>query len=181
MTVYIDLGQPLVSKVRIDGRIQCVEYESLPSICFGCGRVGHARDSYPFEGSYESVDSREEGLIPDKVEKEQRKSKEDKFGLWMLVERKHRKNTRPAGRSRGGGGDRKLGGSRFDVLSENPGILEDGIAVDVNGSNHHQDNGEKIGERIDMDKEKNYGLGRSVGNKKGGNKNKGEGIVIGNG
>ncbi|PPD89199.1 hypothetical protein GOBAR_DD13843 [Gossypium barbadense] len=47
LVVYIDLGNPFVSKVKIDGKIQCVEYESLPLVCFGCERVGHTYDSCP--------------------------------------------------------------------------------------------------------------------------------------
>lgn len=30
LVVFIDLGQPLVSKIKIDGRFQRVEYKSLP-------------------------------------------------------------------------------------------------------------------------------------------------------
>lgn len=45
LAIYIDLGKPLVSKVNINGKIQCMEYELLPLICFYCGRFGHNRNS----------------------------------------------------------------------------------------------------------------------------------------
>ncbi|TYG61429.1 hypothetical protein ES288_D07G147600v1 [Gossypium darwinii] len=32
---------PLVSKVKINGRMLHVEYESLQNVCFKCGRYGH--------------------------------------------------------------------------------------------------------------------------------------------
>lgn len=45
MAIFVDLNQPLISRIKIDGRIQKVEYESLPVVCFGCGKYGHHRDS----------------------------------------------------------------------------------------------------------------------------------------
>ncbi|MBA0648153.1 hypothetical protein Goklo_015927 [Gossypium klotzschianum] len=41
MAIYVNLEKPLVSKILINGRSQKVEYESLPTICFYCGRYGH--------------------------------------------------------------------------------------------------------------------------------------------
>ncbi|MBA0826521.1 hypothetical protein Goarm_011365 [Gossypium armourianum] len=41
LAVSVDLKKPLVSKVRINGRIQIVEYEGLPNICLSCGLFGH--------------------------------------------------------------------------------------------------------------------------------------------
>ncbi|MBA0580213.1 hypothetical protein Gorai_022442, partial [Gossypium raimondii] len=52
---YIDLGNPFFSKVKIDGRIQYVEYESLPLVCFGCERKA--------EGSrFEMLSENHEGI-----------------------------------------------------------------------------------------------------------------------
>lgn len=48
LTVYVDLVKSLISKVKINGRTQRVQYESLPLIYFRCGRWGHARERYPF-------------------------------------------------------------------------------------------------------------------------------------
>ncbi|KAE8666647.1 hypothetical protein F3Y22_tig00112495pilonHSYRG00083 [Hibiscus syriacus] len=39
--VEIDLGSPLLSKVRMGKRVYNIEYEGLHSICFNCGVVGH--------------------------------------------------------------------------------------------------------------------------------------------
>ncbi|KAK8506609.1 hypothetical protein V6N12_073562 [Hibiscus sabdariffa] len=37
----------MVSKLLVNGRIQVVEYESLPTICFNCGKYGHVSASSP--------------------------------------------------------------------------------------------------------------------------------------
>lgn len=47
MAVKVDLTQPLVSMVHLDGITQFVEYEGLPTICYGCGRYGHLEPSCP--------------------------------------------------------------------------------------------------------------------------------------
>ncbi|MBA0722056.1 hypothetical protein Golax_009538 [Gossypium laxum] len=41
LTVCLDLKKPLVMKVKINGRMQRVEYKSLPVVCFNCGLYGH--------------------------------------------------------------------------------------------------------------------------------------------
>ncbi|KAA3455605.1 GroES-like zinc-binding alcohol dehydrogenase family protein [Gossypium australe] len=37
----VDFRKPLVSKIKISGHIQRIEYESLPIICFNCGIFGY--------------------------------------------------------------------------------------------------------------------------------------------
>ncbi|MFQ6621647.1 hypothetical protein Gotur_002532 [Gossypium turneri] len=49
LTVCIDLGKPLVSKVKIDGKMQRIEYEYFSNVCFGCGRFGHNQDICPLK------------------------------------------------------------------------------------------------------------------------------------
>ncbi|MBA0686161.1 hypothetical protein Goari_013776, partial [Gossypium aridum] len=44
MAVYVNLEKPLVSQVLINGRSQKVEYGSLSTICFHCGRYGHVEN-----------------------------------------------------------------------------------------------------------------------------------------
>ncbi|KAE8680727.1 hypothetical protein F3Y22_tig00111372pilonHSYRG00241 [Hibiscus syriacus] len=43
MAVSVDLKKLLTSKLLINGRVQIVEYESLPTICFSCGREGNGK------------------------------------------------------------------------------------------------------------------------------------------
>lgn len=38
ITIEVYLDKPLVSQFWLDGKLQKAEYESLPTICFGCGR-----------------------------------------------------------------------------------------------------------------------------------------------
>ncbi|KAE8704510.1 hypothetical protein F3Y22_tig00110450pilonHSYRG00514 [Hibiscus syriacus] len=45
VAVYIDLTRPLISKVVVGDKIQPVEYENLPLICFTCGRFGHVKEA----------------------------------------------------------------------------------------------------------------------------------------
>ncbi|KAK5786018.1 hypothetical protein PVK06_040642 [Gossypium arboreum] len=40
LTINVDMNKPLVSKIRINGRLQRVEYEGLLNICFMCGLYG---------------------------------------------------------------------------------------------------------------------------------------------
>ncbi|KAK8565149.1 hypothetical protein V6N12_058723 [Hibiscus sabdariffa] len=47
LIVKINLRQPLISKIVIDGRKQLVEYESLPKVCFNCETYGHINDHCP--------------------------------------------------------------------------------------------------------------------------------------
>ncbi|KAL4361200.1 hypothetical protein GQ457_04G029180 [Hibiscus cannabinus] len=47
IAVKINLRCPLVSKIIVNGRIQLVEYESLPVVCFGCGLYGHTQELCP--------------------------------------------------------------------------------------------------------------------------------------
>nr|KJB43088.1 hypothetical protein B456_007G183500 [Gossypium raimondii] len=44
MTVHVNFDKPLTSQVLINDTLQWVEFESLPLICFGCGRYDHLKD-----------------------------------------------------------------------------------------------------------------------------------------
>ena len=45
IAVEVSFESPLISQFLLDGRIQRVEYEALPTICFGCGKYGHTSSS----------------------------------------------------------------------------------------------------------------------------------------
>ena len=49
MAVELDLRKPLVSYIKINGRKQDVEYESLLVICYCCGQYGHNLKLCPFQ------------------------------------------------------------------------------------------------------------------------------------
>ncbi|MBA0734221.1 hypothetical protein Gogos_018162 [Gossypium gossypioides] len=55
MAVFFDMGNPLISNIHVDGKLQKVEFESLPTVCFTCGRSSHVQESYPVAG-LKSVD-----------------------------------------------------------------------------------------------------------------------------
>ncbi|KAJ8763137.1 hypothetical protein K2173_025522 [Erythroxylum novogranatense] len=42
LAIELDLSVPLRTSVDLDGETLLVEYEGLPSICYGCGFTGHA-------------------------------------------------------------------------------------------------------------------------------------------
>ncbi|MBA0871796.1 hypothetical protein Goshw_030184, partial [Gossypium schwendimanii] len=44
LAMCVNLRKPLISKVRINGRLLRVEYKALPNICFKCGYCGHGTD-----------------------------------------------------------------------------------------------------------------------------------------
>ncbi|KAG8475020.1 hypothetical protein CXB51_031787 [Gossypium anomalum] len=48
LAVYVNLDNPLISHILINGRSQKVEYESLSTICFHCGRYDHVKDNCSF-------------------------------------------------------------------------------------------------------------------------------------
>ena len=93
IAVEIDLHKPLISQFNFDGRIQRVEYEYLPTICFGCGKIGHYKDACP--DSDEVVPREKEFPVPPMatetqaiVQTELAGCSETKFGSWMVVVRK---------------------------------------------------------------------------------------------
>ncbi|MBA0596738.1 hypothetical protein Gorai_013547 [Gossypium raimondii] len=55
LTVYVELGKSLVSKIIIDGKLQRVEYESLPMVCLDCGRFGNSQEECPHKSSQETT------------------------------------------------------------------------------------------------------------------------------
>ncbi|XP_012453513.2 uncharacterized protein LOC105775549 [Gossypium raimondii] len=98
LAVYVDLEKPLVSHILINGRKQNVEYESLSTICFHCGRYGHVENSCPFKNS--ETPSEKENTSSEMASEFQNTTKVDaekeheNFGPWMIVEKKSRRKIR---------------------------------------------------------------------------------------
>ncbi|KDO74197.1 hypothetical protein CISIN_1g037882mg, partial [Citrus sinensis] len=77
---------------HIAGRIQKVEYENLPLICFYCGKFGHYKDACP-DGGVTPLATELPIPCPDAVNRaimvgEVSDWNESKFGSWMVVTRK---------------------------------------------------------------------------------------------
>ncbi|KAE8686511.1 hypothetical protein F3Y22_tig00111059pilonHSYRG00129 [Hibiscus syriacus] len=57
MAFRVDLKKPLISTILVNGRVQLVEYESLPTICFSCGIYSHAQDNCTNAVSSDKLDT----------------------------------------------------------------------------------------------------------------------------
>ncbi|MBA0704233.1 hypothetical protein Golax_016503 [Gossypium laxum] len=92
MVVSVDLGKPLTSQVLINGRVQQVEFEALPNVCFSCGKYGHPKSSCSSSLTDQTIHGRKEDS-PKVINNEaDPTAMRDAFGPWMVVERKSRCN-----------------------------------------------------------------------------------------
>ncbi|KAK8554740.1 hypothetical protein V6N13_093714 [Hibiscus sabdariffa] len=89
MALSVDLSKPLISKLIVNGRVQLVEYESLPVICFHCGRYGHAKEGCP-DLRHNQPPSATEPIIPPEAPSNIPTASES-FGPWMVATRRTRK------------------------------------------------------------------------------------------
>ncbi|KAK9024620.1 hypothetical protein V6N11_004778 [Hibiscus sabdariffa] len=89
MAVKINLNQPLVSKIVVNGRTQLVEYESLPMVCFQCGTYGHVHDQCPRNLQPEALAaSTGSALVPPSPQ-----LPAEPYGPWMLVEKRRSRSS----------------------------------------------------------------------------------------
>ncbi|KAL4361184.1 hypothetical protein GQ457_04G025550 [Hibiscus cannabinus] len=97
MALSIDLSKPLILKILFNGRVQLIEYESLPVICFNCGKYGHAKEIFP--DLLPKPDHVAPAKVHDKVKPSETSSDaplsrdpctDDSFWPWMLAERRPR-------------------------------------------------------------------------------------------
>ena len=62
MAVGVNLNNPLISRFKIEDRVQKVEYEDLPIICYQCGRFVHVVETCNFHqkgGRHHGVHSKQ--------------------------------------------------------------------------------------------------------------------------
>lgn len=101
MAVYVNLDKPLVSQILINGRSQKVEYKSLSTICFNCGRYGHVDNICPFRNVEPLVEkgnkSPEVVSENSKSVREESEKKDESYRSWIIVERKSRRRARDNG------------------------------------------------------------------------------------
>ncbi|KAL4378055.1 hypothetical protein GQ457_02G020520 [Hibiscus cannabinus] len=114
MAVRVDLNKPLVSKIVVNGRVQLVEYESLPLICFHCGKYGHGTDTCP---TFQTAPATEAPTRPSTPETPVPTTM---FGPWMVVEKRQRRPQSKESAGKGLSGGVTISESRFTpILDEN--------------------------------------------------------------
>ncbi|MBA0749020.1 hypothetical protein Gogos_002986, partial [Gossypium gossypioides] len=94
MAIFVNLDKLLISKILINGNLQRIEYESLPSICFSYGRYDHVKELCPISvgdndltGENEKAKTAESTVgvtVEDTTE----------FGPWMVVKRSSRQSSK---------------------------------------------------------------------------------------
>lgn len=94
LVVSVDLTKLLVSKIRIKGHRQRVEYEGLPTTYFKCGCYGHLREQCPRTSREVATDGESRLKENIKVVSSQSVAQRKKFGSWMQVVQWERRNDR---------------------------------------------------------------------------------------
>ena len=89
LAVMVNLNKPLVSRFKIDKRIQKVEYEDLPTICYSCGRFGHVVESCIFSNvSANTEKANNDTMSEEPVVASEGPITDQNLGPWMHVQRK---------------------------------------------------------------------------------------------
>lgn len=83
MVVSVDLTKPLVFKIRIEGHLQWVEYEGLPTICFECGYYGHLQEQHTRKATEAPTNEATRGEGKNQPALPQPAADGGKFGPWM--------------------------------------------------------------------------------------------------
>ncbi|MBA0575748.1 hypothetical protein Golob_024108 [Gossypium lobatum] len=152
----------------IDGNLQSVEYERLPTVCFGCGHYGHIQDICLHKMNAEVNDEPAERNASPTADLH-RRVEEENFGSWMIVERKNRRKSN-------NGQDKKLG---------NHGVNEGGSRISVLDGEQdmeiHSTNEDGVNKRIcnDLESKELTFMAKAPGpTKKFGDRSKGRGIMV---
>ncbi|KAH1083257.1 hypothetical protein J1N35_023018 [Gossypium stocksii] len=116
MAVYINLEKSLISQTLINGRTQMVEYESLSTICFHCGRYGHVESICTLKlhvpSAEVNTDTTKSAPEVQNSTVENSEKKDGNFGPWIIVEWRSRRKTRDNPQKSVGIQETDKGGSR---------------------------------------------------------------------
>ncbi|KAE8680990.1 hypothetical protein F3Y22_tig00111356pilonHSYRG00148 [Hibiscus syriacus] len=88
VAMYVYLKEPLASQVVIGDRIQVIEYENFPHICYSCGRFGHLKEARPHDSQsqpqpmYNFTQTNQTSALPGSKPS---LSDDDPYGPWMVV------------------------------------------------------------------------------------------------
>ncbi|PPS17534.1 hypothetical protein GOBAR_AA03038 [Gossypium barbadense] len=91
IAVYINLDNPLIAQVLVNGLHQKVEYEALPMIYFTCGKYDHTKELCVPLQPETSSGKEQTGVTP---VKDMNEGEGAIYGPWMVVEKKSRKGGR---------------------------------------------------------------------------------------
>ncbi|KAH1040122.1 hypothetical protein J1N35_041865 [Gossypium stocksii] len=116
LVVHVDLSKSLILKLKIVWKTQQVEYESLPNVCLGCGQFGHNKDFRSHHPSAKTKECELKEQPKSKTDKKHKRVEEERFGPWMLVERRQRQSSRTAVNKSPMVTGKVVGGSRSGVL-----------------------------------------------------------------
>ncbi|KAH1113982.1 hypothetical protein J1N35_007360 [Gossypium stocksii] len=95
MAAYVNLGKALISQILINGVLQKIEYEYLPTVCFSCGHYGYNQEICP--NLVKDQRRTTEDITGEKMIQENRPEQREStvitnsnaYGPWMLVERRN--------------------------------------------------------------------------------------------
>ncbi|MBA0682415.1 hypothetical protein Goari_024139 [Gossypium aridum] len=96
MAVSINLRLPLISKLRMEGKVHIVEYENMPNVYYDCGYFGHMNEGCPKiqlekkkeMGNDRNIDqNKAQELKQLSLLKLDKKSELKAFGAWILISR----------------------------------------------------------------------------------------------
>ncbi|KAE8691536.1 hypothetical protein F3Y22_tig00110890pilonHSYRG01734 [Hibiscus syriacus] len=139
VAVYIGLKKPLISRVVIGDKVQPMEYENLPLVCFTCGRFGQLKDAFSQPVAPSSNSRKDSPIVTalasvpnDTAQRTElntsptvepsSQSDQTLYGPWMIVQRRRLRPQTDNTRKQNAIKVTKSSGPRFDTLAASPTI-----------------------------------------------------------
>ncbi|MBA0602818.1 hypothetical protein Gorai_002985, partial [Gossypium raimondii] len=88
------LFRNMATTILINRAVQRVQFEALPFVCFPCGRFGHSKATCVEMGYSQNADDGMNTAMESLLEVVKAVEPLERFGPWMIVERKSRRNSR---------------------------------------------------------------------------------------
>ncbi|KAK5802866.1 hypothetical protein PVK06_030494 [Gossypium arboreum] len=117
MAIYINLEKLLISMVLINGKVQRIQYESLPVVFFSCCRYGHFKENRGQVKEILEYSARKNTTPENGIPETEPAVETDPFGPWMLVVRKMKKPSKDPQNFGKNNTIEKVLGSRFQALN----------------------------------------------------------------